>query len=64
MLSAPAPPVPTASTEQKYNQDNNQNRFYAHFDILLYVLRGLTYEVGGSLDGRLTTAAMYALFLA
>src|ERR1019366_3676594 len=26
-LTAPAPPVPTASTKQEHNQDDNQNRF-------------------------------------
>ena len=29
-LTAPAPPVPTASTKQEHNQDDNQNRFYTH----------------------------------
>jgi hypothetical protein len=34
-LSAPAAPVPTASTKQKHNQDDNQDRFDTHFEILL-----------------------------
>jgi hypothetical protein len=33
-LSAAATPVPTASTKQEHNQHNNQNRFYAHIDVL------------------------------
>jgi hypothetical protein len=33
-LTAPAPPVPTASTKQEHNHDNNQNRFYTHFEVL------------------------------
>jgi hypothetical protein len=33
-LTAPTPPVPTASTKQKHNHDDNQNRFYTHFKVL------------------------------
>ena len=33
-LTAPTPPVPTASTEQKHNHDDNQKRFYTHFEVL------------------------------
>jgi len=34
VLTAPALPVPPASTKQKHNQDNNQNRFDAHVEVL------------------------------
>jgi hypothetical protein len=50
LTASPAPPVPTASTKQKHNHEDNQNCFCTHFE----VLRGLTYNVGGSLDGTLT----------
>jgi hypothetical protein len=33
-LSAAATPVPTASTKQEHNQHNDQNRFYAHIEVL------------------------------
>jgi hypothetical protein len=33
-LSAAATPVPTASTKQEHNQHNNQNRLYAHIEVL------------------------------
>ena len=33
-LSATAAPVPTASTKQKHNHNDDQNRFYAHIDVL------------------------------
>jgi hypothetical protein len=33
-LTAPALPVPTASTEQEHNHDDNQNRFEAHIEVL------------------------------
>jgi hypothetical protein len=58
-LSAPASPVPTASTKQEHKQDDNQNRFETHLE----VLRGLTYEVGGSLDGTLHAPPQYAPLL-
>jgi hypothetical protein len=47
VLTAPTPPVPTASTEQEHNHDDNQNRFYTHFE----VSKGPTYKgLGGDLD--------------
>jgi hypothetical protein len=45
-LTAPAPPVKTASTKQEHNHDDNHNRFQTHIE----VLRELTYRVGASLD--------------
>ena len=33
-LSAPASPVPTASTKQEHNHDDNQNRSQAHIEVL------------------------------
>jgi hypothetical protein len=46
-LTAPAPPVPTASTEQEHNHDDNQNRFYTHFEVLR---RTDLQELTGGLD--------------
>jgi hypothetical protein len=46
-LTAPTPPVPTASTEQEHNHDDNQNSFYTHFEVLQ---RSDVQGLGGGLD--------------
>jgi hypothetical protein len=62
-LSTPAPKVPTASTKQKQNHDDNQNRFHTHFEVLLESFRRLTYEVDGSMHEPLNKPPLCAPLL-
>jgi hypothetical protein len=50
-LTAPTSPVPTASTEQKHNHDDNQNRFDTHFEVLRRAnVQGLSGGLGETVD--------------
>jgi hypothetical protein len=60
-LTAPTPPVPTASTEQEHNHDDNQNRFYTH---LKFSERADVPGLGGSLDETLDRPPCVRHFLA